>query len=208
LALSFTIHALATWDDTLLPPDGPSQSVTPGSEPDDPEESDPESEPSDEVPPDDSEEPLTNNNGTDPDAITDDDNGDPEYNDTGDEQIDLDDPEQEQGPNEPEPPRLNIAGGRMFFSFSPASHDSLDADIISMMGDLLTSPLYTNDARVLIEIPDLPTEYSSLLKAEINSAFATHGVAQQNLSYITYETDIVADSFEVRLSFTHPSNRK
>jgi len=103
---------------------------------------------------------------------------------------------------------LNRSLGTMTFSFSSTGQDSLDADTIAMLGNFLDSPRNTEASQIVVEIPQLSGNGTSNIKSAIIDAFAQMDVSQSNLDFITYRSSSADGSFDVRLSYSYPSNRK
>ena len=137
----------------------------------------------------------------------------PDEPDDPEEPVDPGDPGGDVHPPEPELPEIGPIGidrsaGTMQFLFAPELQTSLDADTIAMLGDFITSPRNTNNARILVEIPVLPAAQTTTLTLAIADAFSQYGVSQRVLSFETYRSDLTEDSFEVMLSFIQTSSPK
>ena len=170
------------------------------------------------------ESPQPNDNGYDPIDPPGEGNGEHgSFNppvETPDEPDDPEDPDDAGDPGDPggeeQPPELpeigpigiNRTAGTMRFLFAPELQESLDADTITMLGDFITSPRNTNDARILVEIPVLPAAQTTTLTLAIADAFSQYGVSQRVLSFDTYRSDLTEGSFEVMLSFIQASSPK
>jgi len=103
---------------------------------------------------------------------------------------------------------LNRAAGTMTFRFSPSTQDSLDADIIEMIADFISSPRNTADSRIVDSIPQLPERETATIITAVTDAFAQNGVAQRDLGFTVYNANSGNDSYEIRLSFAQTTNRK
>ena len=159
----------------------------------------------DDPPPVISETPLPEGSGFDP-APEDPPNQEPPQSDDGEQgSFDPPDAQPEIGPIS-----LNLYDGTMLFRFSPDSQDALDAGTASMLEDFMGSPRNTAQSQIVVEIPDLSEEDTSILKSAIADAFSAHGIAQRSLSYVTRESDTDERVFEVKLSFllTGPPSAK
>jgi len=106
------------------------------------------------------------------------------------------------------PVSINNAEGTMLFIFAPGLQDALDDMTVSMLGEFITSPKNTVDAVILIEIPLLSEENTTILISAIADAFAKHGVTQSELAYVVYQSDKDETTYEVTLSFYDDPNRK
>jgi len=113
---------------------------------------------------------------------------------------------------EPEfgPLNLDLAGGTMQFRFSPELQDSLDDDTISMLGEFIKSPMNTDRTQIVVEMPQLSEDNTSLLITAITEAFAMHGVRQEALAYVALQTNPDEDerSFEVKVAFLPKGDQK
>jgi hypothetical protein len=96
---------------------------------------------------------------------------------------------------------LNLSEGIMHFAYSLDNRDSLDAATTSMLGLFLTSPKNTNNARILVEIPHLSNDETTALVEAVTNAFATHGIAQQDIVYAKNQADVSDNIVEVKLLF-------
>ena len=105
-------------------------------------------------------------------------------------------------------PTLNRSAGTMSFRFSPSSQDSLDADVVAMIGDFIDSPRNTANTRIIVSIPQLPEEETSKIIAAVIDAFAEQGVPQSDLGFTVYNRSSGSDSYEIRLSFSQATSRK
>jgi len=119
----------------------------------------------------------------------------------------------DQGDPPVEPPEIGPVGinrhaGTMQFMFAPEHQDSLDSDTISMIGEFITSPRNTGDSIILVKIPKLTAEKSSVLTSAINSAFSQHGIDRRKLSFEIYQPVSSDSPFEIMMSFTPTSSPK
>jgi len=120
--------------------------------------------------------------------------------------------EPDETPEEPpEPPQygpisLNRSGGTMSFLYAPAEQDALDSDTVSMIEDFITSPRNTANARIVVEIPQLSENDRASLVSAVTEAFAKHGVAQRDLTFIANQSSPADGSYEVKISFVLPTS--
>ena len=106
-------------------------------------------------------------------------------------------------PDDPEFGLLGIdpAEGTLSFLFSPELQDSLDDETASKLGEFLASPKNRPGTQIAVEMPILPETEKTLLISVVASAFASHGVSDNQFAYITYQSGTIESSFEVKLSF-------
>ena len=108
------------------------------------------------------------------------------------------------------PVLLNRSEGTMLFWFYPDRGDALDDDAVSMISEFLTSPKNTDDAQIVVEMPQLPEDELSLLIAAVIGAFAQNDIPQEDLAYSIYQADIDMNesSFEVKFYFLPAERQK
>jgi len=182
ILLALTIFNVGAWSDPVPPNDGQAHSDLP--------EADPPEDESSGI----SDEPLPDSSGLNPDDP--DENGDIEQGSAD-----------QSGGHENEDPifgplSINLAEGTMSFLFSPSLQEVLDPETALVLSEFLTSPLNTNDAHILVEMPLLPEDDVSVIISAVSDAFAQHGVTQSGLAYITHPTtDTDATSYVIALSF-------
>ena len=97
--------------------------------------------------------------------------------------------------------RINIDEGTMRFWFSPEAQESIDSDVVSLMGDFLQSPQNTASSEIVVEIPSLTDEERESLESVITAAFAEHNVSQNDLSFAPYLLNENVGVFEIRMHF-------
>jgi len=96
---------------------------------------------------------------------------------------------------------VDSIAGTLSFYFSPEMQNTLDAGTISKISEFLSSPKNRIGSQIAVEMPVLSNEDAAKLMTAIGNAFAPHGVSQAHLVYLTYPSDTVGSSFEVKLSF-------
>jgi len=106
------------------------------------------------------------------------------------------------------PVSLNITEGTMIFAFSPDLQDSLDDDTFLMLEKFLKSPRNLPDAQILVEMPSLSNDDTTILISAINDAFLDHGISLQDLVYLKTQEEPDERFFEVKLSFYIPPSQK
>ena len=71
---------------------------------------------------------------------------------------------------------MDLNEGIMTFLFSPELQNTLDEKTSSAVGRLLTSPKNTNEAKLAVEIPQLPDEETAILTSAIINTFNTFNI--------------------------------
>ena len=183
--------AVIAWNNSQPPPDDPPSHSVPYSPEEDPEISD---------------KPLPDGSGFTPHEPS-----EPDGGEQGEFDPDPDpDSDDSQACVNPEfgPVRVNSSEGTMHFWFSPDRGESLDETTVSMISEFLASPKNTDDAQIVVEMPQLPEEKLSVLINAVIKAFAEHNIPQEALAYSIYQADLDEDAFEVKLYFLLPEDRK
>ena len=97
---------------------------------------------------------------------------------------------------------FDLEAGTMTFLFTPNQQDTLDSNIDTKLGELLTSPKNTNDAKIAVEIPQLPDTETAILTTAIINAFNRHEVPLSDIIFFVYQPDPNAQTFEINISFS------
>jgi len=110
------------------------------------------------------------------------------------------------------PPDTGSTGGNPYegsctFFFSPSQQDRLDSETLSMLDEFLKSPRNTDNNMIVVEMPKLSDKDFEKTISIIVSAFASRGVSEQRLAYITIPGKAAGEEFLIRLYFA-PQNTK
>ena len=97
---------------------------------------------------------------------------------------------------------FDLNAGVMTFLFTPDLQDTLDSDTDTKLGELLTSPKNTTDAKIAVEIPQLPDTETAILTTAILNAFNKHEVPLSDIIFFVYQTVPDAQTFEIKISFS------
>jgi len=97
---------------------------------------------------------------------------------------------------------FDLEAGTMTFLFTPNQQDTLDSNIDTKLGELLTSPKNTNDAKIAVEIPQLPDTETAILTTSILNAFIRHEVSLSDIIFFVYQPDTDIQTFEINISFS------
>jgi len=105
-----------------------------------------------------------------------------------------------------DPPEFGPTGGNpsegtLSFMFSPNLQNSLDPSTKNMMYELVNSAKNTEENVIAVELPQLSDEDVEKTMSAISSAFADLGIPSQRLAYITDQSELTENAFEVHLSF-------
>ena len=105
---------------------------------------------------------------------------------------------------------IDLSEGTMLFWFYPDLGDVLDDNTIFTINEFLTSPKNTDDAQIVVEMPQLPEEELSMLIAAVINAFAQNDIPQEDLAYSIYQADVdmSESSFEVKFYFLPAERQK
>lgn len=96
---------------------------------------------------------------------------------------------------------IDIDAGVMTFLYTPATQKALNDSTLSMIGELVKSPKYTDDSVIAIEIPHLPDEDDAVtLTTAIIEAFTSLEVPLSDVVFFVYQTESDAGSFEIKIS--------
>ena len=96
---------------------------------------------------------------------------------------------------------FDLEAGTMTFLFTPNQQDTLDSNIDTKLGELLTSPKNTNDAKIAVEIPQLSDNDTAILTTAILNAFNNHNVPLNDIVFFVYRPEPDISAFEVNISF-------
>lgn len=99
------------------------------------------------------------------------------------------------------PVGFSRAAGTLSFLFTPHLQDAVDADTVSLMGELLASPRNTPESQIVVEIPQLTRNETAALTSAIAEAFSTHGVARRDLVFNTFQPAPGEETFEINIFF-------
>ena len=110
-----------------------------------------------------------------------------------------------------DPPEYGLIGtdsskGTLSFLFSPSLQDDIDEETLAAITEFLRSPLNNTARLIQIEIKNtrnVPTE--TLVSAMIR-VFASHGIPQERLTFVSHQAGATGTSLEVNLSYV-PVNR-
>jgi len=98
---------------------------------------------------------------------------------------------------------IDNEAGIMTFQFTPATQTSLDESTISMIGELVTSPKYTEDSMIAVEIPQLTDEDDAVtLSTAIIEALTSFDVPLSDIVFYVYQAESGAVTFEIKISLT------
>jgi len=105
------------------------------------------------------------------------------------------------GPSINENATIDIDSGNMTFMFTPESQITLDGNVISMIGQLLTSSKNNNDSKMAIEIPQLPDDETAILTTAIINALSTYDIPLSDIIFFVYQPDSGIKTFKINISF-------
>ena len=99
---------------------------------------------------------------------------------------------------------LNVPAGTMAFVYFPGVQNALDAETSAALESFLASPRNVENARVIVQFPQLAEgDRLNVVNAILNE-LTGHGVPRQDIVFFTIDETVEGDSFEVRLSFQTP----
>jgi len=112
-------------------------------------------------------------------------------------------------PEDQEPLDPNLTGVKTFdfdagiltFLFTPELQTALDDNITSMIGELLTSPKNIDNAKISVEIPNLPDEETEVLTTAIINAFTKHDVSLSDIVFFVYQPKQDEQTFAIKMYF-------
>jgi len=100
------------------------------------------------------------------------------------------------------PVAFDFENGTMTFLFTPNQQDVIDNNTDIKLGELLTSPKNTNDAKIAVEIPQLPDAETAILTTAILNVFNKHGVPLSEIVFFVYEPEPDIKTYEINISFS------
>lgn len=96
---------------------------------------------------------------------------------------------------------FDLNAGAMTFLFTPGQQSALDDDTASKIGELLTSPKNTLEAKIAAEIPQLSDNETAILTSAILDVFNTLEVPLSDIVFFVYQPEPGTKTFEVSISF-------
>jgi hypothetical protein len=96
---------------------------------------------------------------------------------------------------------FDLEAGTMTFLFTPNQQDALDSNVDTKLGELLTSLKNTNNAKIAVDIPQLPDTDTAILTTAILDAFTKHEVPLGDIVFFVYQPDPDVQTFEIHISF-------
>ena len=99
------------------------------------------------------------------------------------------------------PTAFDFDDGLMTFLFTPGSQTALDADTVSMIGELLKSPKNITGVTIAIEIPHLSDEDTAVMTTAIIDAFELHEIPLSSVVIFVYQPEPNIKTFAVNISF-------
>ena len=97
---------------------------------------------------------------------------------------------------------FDLDAGTMTFLFTPDLQDIIDTHIDTKLGELLTSPKNTNDAKIAVEIPQLLDNETTIITTAILNAFTKHEVPLSDIVFFVYQPAPDIQTFEINISFS------
>ena len=102
----------------------------------------------------------------------------------------------------------NPSEGTLSFSYSPDNQTELDAETVSLLSMLLSSPNNSLNSTIAVETPILPVNHVNSLMASVVGAFAAQGVPEQRIAHAINPSAVAeGEIFEVRLYFIPASEK-
>jgi len=97
---------------------------------------------------------------------------------------------------------FDLDAGTMTFLFTPGIQDNIDNHIDTKIGELLTSPKNANNAKIAVDIPQLPDNDTVILTTAILDTFTKHEVSLGDIVFFVYQPDPDIQTFEINISFS------
>ena len=97
---------------------------------------------------------------------------------------------------------FDLDAGTMTFLFTPDIQDTIDNHIDTKLGELLTSPKNTYNAKIAVEIPQLSDTETVTLTTAILNAFTKHEVPLSDIVFFVYQPAPDIKTYEISLSFS------
>ena len=96
---------------------------------------------------------------------------------------------------------MDLNEGIMTFLFSPEMQTSLDEDTTTAIGQLLTSPKNTGDAKLAVEIPQISDAETAVITSAILNVFSSHSIPLSDIIFFVYQPDEDIKTFKINISF-------
>ena len=96
---------------------------------------------------------------------------------------------------------FDFDAGIMSFLFTPDQQVAIDDNTSSMIGELLTSPKNTDDAKIAVEIPQLSDEETTVLTNAVINVLSSHDVSVNDIIFFVYQPEEDIRTFVINISF-------
>jgi len=100
------------------------------------------------------------------------------------------------------PKAFDFDAGFMTFLFTPELQTAIDDNTNSMLGELLTSPQYTEGSNISVEIPLLSDDDMAKITSAVTNAFNTYNVPLSDVVFFVYQPESGAQTFEISISLS------
>jgi len=97
------------------------------------------------------------------------------------------------------PEDFDFSDGVMKFMFTPSTQTSLDENTIAMLGAFLTSPQNTENAKIAVEIPQLPDAESNIITTAVINALTNFEVPLSKIIFYVYQAPSGMESYELKI---------
>jgi len=99
------------------------------------------------------------------------------------------------------PISFDLEAGTLTFLFTPEHQTVLDSSTNEKIGELLESPKNTSNAKIAVEIPQLPDEETAKMTTVILNAFLAHDYSINDILFFIYEPQHTTNTYEITVSF-------
>ena len=95
---------------------------------------------------------------------------------------------------------FSLDAGVLAFLFTPHVQDKIDENTDSLIGELLTSPKNDEDAKISVEVPQLPDDDKTILTAAIINSLNLYDILLSDIIFFTYQPEPDIQTFEIKIS--------
>jgi len=96
---------------------------------------------------------------------------------------------------------FDLDEGLLLLLFSPDKQNALDNESVSLIGELLKSPMNIRGTKIAIEIPRASDEDTAKITTAVLDAFSTYDVSVNNIQFYIYEPETNIRTFLINISF-------
>jgi len=93
----------------------------------------------------------------------------------------------------------DLDAGIIIFTFTPGQITSLDDNTASKVGELVLSPLYREETKIAVEIPQLADNDISVLTTAINNTLTSFDVSLNDIIFFIYQPEQEMQEYIIKI---------